>query len=63
MGVGGLQGQGQLALFLALFGAVPSSGRVAMRGKAVRLRHPRAALDAGIALIPEDRATDRLSSR
>jgi ribose transport system ATP-binding protein len=60
VGVGGLQGQGQLALFLALFGAVQSTGRVAMRGKDVRLRHPRAALDAGIALIPEDRATEGL---
>ncbi len=60
VGVGGLQGQGQLALFLALFAAIRSSGKVTMKGKTVRLRHPRAALDAGIALIPEDRATDGL---
>jgi ribose transport system ATP-binding protein len=60
VGVGGLQGQGQLALFLALFGAIRSSGKVTMKGKNVRLRHPRAALDAGIALIPEDRSTDGL---
>ena len=60
VGVGGLQGQGQLALFLALFGAIRSSGKVRIKGKTVRLRHPRAALDAGIALIPEDRATDGL---
>lgn len=60
VGVGGLQGQGQLALFMALFGAIRSSGKVRIKGKPVRLRHPRAALDAGIALIPEDRATDGL---
>jgi ribose transport system ATP-binding protein len=60
VGVGGLQGQGQLALFLALFGAVSSTGRVSMRGKHVRIRHPRAALAAGIALVPEDRASEGL---
>jgi ribose transport system ATP-binding protein len=60
VGVGGLQGQGQLALFLSLFGAIRSSGKVVMLGKTVRLRHPRAALDAGIALIPEDRASEGL---
>jgi ribose transport system ATP-binding protein len=60
VGVGGLQGQGQLALFMALFGAIRSSGKVSIKGKKVRLRHPRAALDAGIALIPEDRASDGL---
>ena len=60
VGVGGLQGQGQLALFLSLFGVIRSTGRVAVRGREVRLRHPRAALDAGIALVPEDRATEGL---
>ena len=60
VGVGGLQGQGQLALFLALFGVIRSTGKVSMRGREVRLRHPRAALDAGIALIPEDRASEGL---
>ncbi len=60
VGVGGLQGQGQLPLFLSLFGVIQSSGRVVVKGKEVRLRHPRAALDAGIALVPEDRATEGL---
>ncbi len=60
VGVGGLQGQGQLALFLSLFGVIKSSGRVSVKGREVRLRHPRAALDAGIALVPEDRATEGL---
>jgi ribose transport system ATP-binding protein len=60
VGVGGLQGQGQLPMFLALFGVIPSSGKVVVDGRTVRLRHPRAALDAGIALIPEDRASEGL---
>jgi ABC-type sugar transport system ATPase subunit len=47
-------------MFLALFGVIPSSGKVVVDGRTVRLRHPRAALDAGIALIPEDRATEGL---
>jgi ribose transport system ATP-binding protein len=60
VGVGGLQGQGQHALFVALFGARRSSGRVVMNGREVRLRRPEDALGAGIVLIPEDRATEGL---
>jgi ribose transport system ATP-binding protein len=59
-GIGGLQGQGQHELFLALFGAYRSSGRVVMNGREVRLRKPEDALGAGIVLIPEDRATEGL---
>jgi ABC-type sugar transport system ATPase subunit len=58
--VGGPREQGQLPIVLALFGVIPSSGKVVVDGRTVRLRHPRAALDAGIALIPEDRATEGL---
>jgi ribose transport system ATP-binding protein len=60
LGVGGLQGQGQLHLFLSLFGARPHSGQIAVQGKAVRLRRPSDAIAAGIGLIPEDRATEGL---
>ena len=60
VGIGGLQGQGQHALFVALFGARRSSGRVVMNGRDVRLRRPEDALSAGIVLIPEDRATEGL---
>jgi ribose transport system ATP-binding protein len=60
VGIGGLQGQGQHELFLALFGAYRSSGRVVMNGSEVRLRKPEDALGAGIVLIPEDRATEGL---
>jgi len=60
VGIGGLQGQGQLPLFLSLFGARRSTGGVVMRGQKLRLRRPADALKAGIALIPEDRATEGL---
>lgn len=60
VGVGGLEGQGQLQLFLSLFGARGHGGQVMVRGRALRLRKPSDAHEAGIALIPEDRATEGL---
>jgi ribose transport system ATP-binding protein len=62
LGVGGLQGQGQLELFLSLFGVLHASGRVEVAGEPVRLTSPRAALAAGIglALVPEDRQNEGL---
>ncbi len=58
--MGGLQGQGQLELFLSLFGALAHTGEVTLGGQPVRLRRPADALRAGIALIPEDRASEGL---
>jgi len=55
VGVAGLVGCGKSELALALGGALPARGEVELRGKPVRLRSPRAAIDAGIALVPEDR--------
>jgi ribose transport system ATP-binding protein len=55
LGVGGLQGQGQTDLLLALFGMIRSRGDVMVRGRKLRARSPRHALTAGIALVPEDR--------
>jgi ribose transport system ATP-binding protein len=60
LGVAGLQGQGQAQLFLSLFGALPHDGAIAMHGAPVRLRRPGDALAAGIALVPEDRASEGL---
>ena len=60
LGVGGLQGQGQRELFLSLYGAMAHGGRVVLDGGALRLRRPSEALKAGIALIPEDRASEGL---
>jgi ribose transport system ATP-binding protein len=60
LGVGGLQGQGQLQLFLSLFGASNYTGQITVKGHPVRLRRPSDALKAGIVLIPEDRASEGL---
>ncbi|ADB51163.1 sugar ABC transporter ATP-binding protein [Conexibacter woesei] len=60
VGVGGLDGQGQAELFGALFGTVPSTGRVLLDGRELRPSSPAQALDAGVALVPEDRAAEGL---
>lgn len=63
VGLGGLDGQGQRELFLALFGVLRGvSGEVLLSGKPVQVRDPRQAksADFGIALVPEDRKTDGL---
>ena len=52
----GLVGAGRTELCRALFGIDPiDSGRVFVEGREVRLKNPREAVRAGIALIPEDR--------
>jgi ABC-type sugar transport system ATPase subunit len=57
LGVGGLLGSGRTELLEALFGADPdhTAGDIFIRGERVCFRHPRDAIDAGIALITEDR--------
>jgi len=63
VGLGGLDGQGQRDLLLALFGALTGvGGSVAVNGKAVTLSSPRSTnlAGGGIALIPEDRKTEGL---
>jgi len=60
VGVGGLAGQGQADLFLAMFGARRSQGRAAVAGRQVHPRAPSQALASGIALVPEDRASEGL---
>ena len=63
VGLGGLDGQGQRDLLLALFGALTGvDGTVAVNGKAVTLSSPRSTNlpGGGIALIPEDRKTEGL---
>ncbi len=57
VGLGGLQGQGQSELLLALFGATSSTGEVAIDGDPVRLASPRSAAARGIALVPGDRGS------
>lgn len=61
VGLGGLQGQGQSDLLLALFGAAHGvHGEMRLGGSRVRLRSPRQAAAAGIALVPGDRSTQGL---
>jgi ribose transport system ATP-binding protein len=63
VGLGGLDGQGQKTLLLALFGVLRGvSGVMSVAGKAVRPGSPRAAKssETGIALVPEDRKTEGL---
>jgi ribose transport system ATP-binding protein len=60
LGLGGLQGQGQAELLLALFGAVPHSGTVRLAGEGVRFSHPRQAMRKGLAFVPGDRGGEGL---
>ena len=63
VGLGGLDGQGQRELLLALFGVLRGiSGQILIDGKPVSIGSPRAAKATaiGMALIPEDRKTEGL---
>jgi ABC-type sugar transport system ATPase subunit len=57
LGVAGLLGAGRTELLEALFGASASdpSGTIRLDGRAVQFRHPVEAINAGIALVTEDR--------
>ena len=63
VGLGGLDGQGQRELLLALFGVLRGvSGEIAVNGTPCRIGSPAAAKSpqVGMALIPEDRKTEGL---
>ncbi|WP_027794463.1 sugar ABC transporter ATP-binding protein [Paraburkholderia acidipaludis] len=63
LGLGGLDGQGQRELLLALFGVLRGcTGQVEIDGKRVSIESPVAARanGVGMALIPEDRKTEGL---
>jgi ribose transport system ATP-binding protein len=63
VGLGGLDGQGQSELLLALFGVLRGvDGKVLVNGKQSSINHPRQAKAAKVrmALIPEDRKTQGL---
>ncbi|WP_138472386.1 sugar ABC transporter ATP-binding protein [Poseidonocella sp. HB161398] len=56
VGLAGLVGSGRTELALTLFGITPAtSGTIAIDGQEVRIGSPKAARDAGIAYVPEDR--------
>jgi ribose transport system ATP-binding protein len=60
LGIGGLQGQGQADLLLAIFGAIPFAGQVILAGKAVHFTHPRQAVKQEIAFVPGERGAEGL---
>jgi ribose transport system ATP-binding protein len=63
LGLGGLDGQGQRELLLALFGVLRGcAGKIEIDGKAVSIASPVVARanEIGMALIPEDRKTEGL---
>jgi ABC-type sugar transport system ATPase subunit len=56
LGFAGLVGSGRTELVRAIFGAENIiSGEILLEGKPVRFRSPKDAIDAGLALCPEDR--------
>jgi ribose transport system ATP-binding protein len=63
LGIAGLQGMGQLELFLACFGMAPlTAGRLLVDGREIVLASPRDAIlsHIGISLVPEERKTEGL---
>ena len=58
VGVAGLVGAGRTEMLATLFGVAPAlGGTMRMSGREIAPRSPRAAIAAGIALVPEDRKT------
>lgn len=56
VGVAGLVGAGRTEMLQVLFGIDrPLGGKVLVGGKTIDLSEPRTAIDAGMALVPEDR--------
>jgi len=55
VGLVGLLGTGRSELLLSLFGAIPRTGTVELNGSALPAGDTVAAMDAGLALVPEDR--------
>jgi ABC-type sugar transport system ATPase subunit len=64
VGLAGLVGAGRTELCRALFGIdAIDGGRITVAGREVRIRSPRDAVQAGLALIPEDRQGAGLATR
>jgi ribose transport system ATP-binding protein len=60
LGVGGLVGQGQRDLLLALFGDLSYEGNVKISDEPVHFKNTRQAINKGIALVPGERAKEGL---
>jgi ribose transport system ATP-binding protein len=62
LGFAGLEGQGQREVVRALFGLEPlKSGEIRLNGQTLRLTQPRAAIDAGLVFISDDRKQEGLA--
>ena len=55
LGIGGLAGQGKIGIANGIMGLYPASGTVTFEGKEVPLNNPKAAINAQIAFVSEDR--------
>lgn len=60
LGVGGLAGQGQAELLECLYGVHSVKGEIFLNGKKITIKSPKDAIKRGIALVPEERATQGL---
>ena len=60
LGLAGLIGAGRSEVARAIFGADRASGEILVEGRPVTIHSPRAAIAAGIAMIPEDRKNQGL---
>jgi len=63
LGITGLAGSGRSMLAKSIFGVhKPSTGSILVNGKPVTIREPYDAINAGIALLPEDRINNSVFS-
>ena len=61
LGVAGLMGAGRTEIMQTIFGNYPlAGGKIFIEGKEVQIKNPKAAIDAGIGFITEDRKTEGL---
>lgn len=63
IGIGGLQGQGQSEILHSIFGSIPFSGKIKLKGKEYKFKHTSQSMDNGVALVPGDRAKEGLLMR
>jgi ribose transport system ATP-binding protein len=62
LGLGGLRGQGQEDVLLAVFGALPHAGEIRIGGQPARFGHPKQAMQQGVAYVPGERNAQGLLS-
>ena len=55
LGFAGMIGAGRTEVFEGIMGLRPATGTVELQGRAIDIRHPRAAMDAGVGYLTEDR--------